>query len=44
LQHTVDPRRPQVERAAHFIASRISPVDNPLARPSALMACTMQRT
>jgi len=44
LQHTVDPRRPQVERVAHFIASCICPFDNPLARPSALRAWATQCT
>jgi hypothetical protein len=44
LQHTVDPRRPQVECVAHFIASCICPLDNPLARPCASTACAMQRT
>jgi len=42
LQHTVDPRRPQVERVAHFIASCICAFDSPLACPSAAMACAMQ--
>jgi hypothetical protein len=44
LQHTVDPCRPQAERAAHFIASCISFFDSPLVRPSALIACVMHRT
>ena len=44
LQHTMEPCRPQVERAAHFIESCISFFDNPLVRPSAVIACAMHRT